>query len=259
MSVYLLPYNSQEQLTEHINARELRCKCGGTHNITVNTDLLDKQEKLMTLIGAEHIYISSANRCKTHDVNVGGNGYGLHTTAKAIDAKYVDKSGKTIDPRVVAGAMQELGFTGIGRINNEYIHGDVGTLAEHGGMKWLGDEMVAGGTSGSVIREPNTYWNYYGLNRSDYIKTAVTETLEMRLQKVLNLMGEKLDVDGIVGEKTLKALKNHNISKGEKGEFIKVIQEILNSKGYNCGAADGVAGDKTIQAICNASWDRLFN
>lgn len=258
MSVYVLPYNSQQQLTKHINARELRCKCGGTHNITINTDLLDKQEKLISLIGAKYIYISSANRCKTHDKNVGGNGYGLHTTGKAIDAMYVDEFGKTIDPRAVAAAMQEIGFTGIGRINNQYIHGDVGTLAEHGGMKWLGDETVAGGTSGSVIREPNTYWSYYGLKRSDYIKTAITETLEARLQKVLNAIGENLDVDGIVGEKTMKALKKHRISKGEKGDFVKIIQEILNSKGYNCGTVDGIAGDKTMQSICNAAWDKLF-
>ena len=50
MSVYVLPYNSNEQLSAHINARELRCKCGGTHNITVNTELIDKTEKLIDTI-----------------------------------------------------------------------------------------------------------------------------------------------------------------------------------------------------------------
>ena len=71
-------------------------------------------------------------------------------------------------------------------------------------------------------------------------------------------MGEKLVVDGVIGEKSLAALKKHNINKGESGEFVKVVQEILNSKGYDCGEADGICGDKTVQAICNAMYDRLF-
>ena len=46
MSVQTLPYNSTKQLTKHINAQELRCKCGGTENIKYNMDLLNKVEKL---------------------------------------------------------------------------------------------------------------------------------------------------------------------------------------------------------------------
>ena len=59
----------------------------------------------------------------------------MHTLGKAMDFKLVDQNNKTIDTRVIAAVMQEIGFTGIGRITNEYIHGDVGTLVEHGGIK----------------------------------------------------------------------------------------------------------------------------
>lgn len=268
MSVYVLPYNSKEQLSPHLNAQELRCKCGGTHNITVNTDLVDKIEKLISTIAtikgvsADEVYInvSSANRCKMHNVAVSGSGWGIHTLGKAMDFQ-MTYDNQAIDARLIACIAQEIGFTGIGRITSSYIHCDVGTLGEHGGMKWLGDEMVKGGTSGSIIREPDTYWRYYGLKRSDYFKTETPaeESIEKQLQAVLNKMGENLVVDGVIGEKTLSALKNHNIQKGEKGEFIKVIQKILNSRGYDCGDTDGIAGDKTIQAICNAAWDRLHN
>ena len=34
-----------------------------------------------------------------------------------------------------------------------------------------------------------------------------------------------------------------------RGEDIKALQTALNALGYDCGTADGIAGDKTIKAI----------
>ena len=264
MSVYVLPYNSDKQISKHINARELRCKCGGTHNITVNTDLIDKAERLISTIAEinklsaddVHIAISSANRCKQHDINVGGSGWGMHTLGKAIDFQIYYKDA-VVDTRLIACIAQELGFTGIGRITAQYIHCDVGTLAEHGGRKWLGDEMVKGGTSGSIVFEPNTYWNYYGIDRNKYFPEPVKST-EKWLQESLNALGENLIVDGVIGVKTLEAMKRHPIKQGERGDYVKIVQQILNAKGYDCGTPDGIAGNKTTSAICSAAWDRLF-
>lgn len=259
MGVYALPYNSRDKLSAHISAWELKCKCGGTHNITVNTDLIDKIEKLISVIATiknvpvadVHINISSANRCKQHDIAVGGSGWGMHVVGKALDFNITYKN-QPVDSKLIACIAQEIGFTGIGRIKSvgEYIHCDVGTLAEHGNKKWLGDETVAGGTSGSIINEPQTYWDYYGLKRSDYIKSAVsTETNpNKQLQTILNNKGSKLDVDGIIGNLTLSSLRDYTIEPNDSGELTKWTQQKLKALGYDVDV-NGTADTKTMNAI----------
>lgn len=262
MSVYVLPYNSTQQLSKHINARELKCKCYGTHTITVNTELIDKVENLISKIAEikgtspENVYIniSSANRCKQRDVSVGGNGYGMHTLGKALDFQ-LTFNGVSIDNKLIACVAQELGFNGIGRIQSygNFIHCDVGTLAEHGGRKWLGDETIKGGTNGSVINEPQTYWDYYGLKRSDYIKTATptpaTYTdINKQLQAILNNKGAKLAVDGQIGNLTLGVLRTYTIEPCDSGELTKWVQTKLKSIGYDV-VINGVADTKTMSAI----------
>lgn len=258
---YELPYNSDKQLSPHINAQELKCKCGGCHNITVDTELIDKAESLISNVaitqGADekdvHINISSANRCKQHDINVGGSGWGMHVVGKAIDFQLTYK-GNAIDSRLIACVAQEIGFNGIGRIPSvgDYIHCDVGTLAEHGGIKWLGDETAKGGTSGSVIYEPNTYWNYYGLDRNEYFKgdTSIedNDTPEVKLQKILNDKGSSLDTDGIIGTLTLTELRNYTIEPNDSGELTKWVQEKLKSLGYDIDV-NGTADEKTMNVI----------
>lgn len=268
MSVYTLPYNSREKISAHISAQEVRCKCGGTHNITINTELIDKIEKLISVIAEIkgvssndiHINISSANRCKARDISVGGSGWGQHVVGKAFDFNITYK-GEPVSSKLIACIAQELGFTGIGRIQSvgEYIHCDVGSLAEHGGKKWLGDETVKGGTSGSVINEPQTYWNYYGLNRNDYFKSTTNSGSDKikELQNILNSKGSHLAVDGICGKLTLAELKKYSIEFKDKGTLTKWVQEVLNAKGFDSGEADGICGAKTVNALNN--WQKANN
>lgn len=241
-------YDNNDTLTKNLKVSEFRCKCGGKHDTLLDENLPVKLQQIADILGAEHIYISSGYRCPTHDKNVRGTGYGMHTKGYAADFA-LSANGKYIDTRVIAAVAQEVGCGGIGRIDDRYIHCDTRTS-----NIWMGDEKI-GATSHSLFKaDQNTYWNYYGINRADYIK----ETFEERLQNCLVRMGEQIKVDGIIGANTIAAIKKHNVSKGDKGEFVKVVQELLNAKGYNCGTPDGVAGDKTIQAICNVAWDKLL-
>ena len=69
------------------------------------------------------------------------------------------------------------------------------------------------------------------------------------LQKILNDKGASLVVDGIAGTKTLAECHRYTINKGDSGNLTKWVQERLNTLGYNCGNADGVAGVKTMNAV----------
>lgn len=39
------------------------------------------------------------------------------------------------------------------------------------------------------------------------------------------------------------------LKKGSRGEYVKLMQEILNRKGFNCGKADGIFGTNTLNAV----------
>lgn len=179
-----IPYESNGQLTKHINAREIRCKCGKMHATLYDTDTLNKIEQLISAVADyynatsenTHIFISSGYRCPDHDKAVGGNGKGTHTAGYALDFEMVAAS-KVVDPRVIAALAKNIGFSGIGRINEHYIHVDNAPVSMHGGRKWLGDETKPGGTSGSVITDSDSYWEYYGIKPP----AAKPKTLDMQI------------------------------------------------------------------------------
>lgn len=179
-----IPYESNEQLTKHINSREIRCKCGKMHATLYDTETLDKIEKLISAVADyhnatpdnTHIYISSGYRCPDHDKAVGGNGSGTHTAGYALDFR-MSANAKDVDNRVIAALAKDMGFTGIGIMCGGYIHVDNAPVSMHGGRKWLGDETKPGGTSGSVISDSDNYWAYYNIKPP----AAKPKTLDMQI------------------------------------------------------------------------------
>ena len=228
-------YNDETQLSVHFNAKEFRCKCGKTHDTELNPKLVDNLEKLYRVLDCSKIVVTSGYRCPDHDKAVGGNGTGQHTKGNAADIICHGKDGSIISTKKVACKAQDIGFRGIGNIDSTYtaIHVDVRT-----GAKWYGDEAVRGGTSGSVTDD---FYRYY----SDKDNSTA------ELQKILNSKGAALDVDGIAGEKTLAECHKYTINKGDSGELTRWVQARLNAIGFNCGAADGIAGEQTMTAIHN--------
>ena len=97
-----------------------------------------------------------------------------------------------------------------------------GTKIHHVGV-YIGDNTVihAKGRDVGVVKEKfsTNSWNRFGR----YDKLQESEVKEMKvITKTSPLM---------------------------KGEDIKALQTALNALGYDCGTADGIAGDKTIKAI----------
>ena len=92
-----------------------------------------------------------------------------------------------------------------------------------------------------------------------YSKPVVTPTKPKAditgLQKILNIGGAGLVVDGILGPKTLAAVKKYTVRQGDTGNLIKWVQARLNQLGYSCGTADGIAGALTMSAIARFQSD----
>lgn len=226
-------YNSNEHLSGGFTVSEFRCKCGKKHDTIIDTELIDKLEKLRSVLGCSKIIINSGYRCSAHDKAAGGNGSGQHTKGTAADIKCYDKDGKIINTKYVACTAQDIGFRGIGNIDKSYtaIHVDVRASGT-----WFGDEVK--GTATSVT---NDFYSYY--------KIARVESHIAELQKLLNNKGASLVIDGIAGAKTLAECHKYSIHNGDKGSLTKWVQTRLNDLGFNCGIPDGIAGPKTMTAI----------
>ncbi|MCM1062325.1 MAG: D-Ala-D-Ala carboxypeptidase family metallohydrolase [Eubacterium sp.] len=234
------------QLTEHFNVSEFRCKCGGTHDTKLDTTLVEKLEELFKALNCSKIIVNSGYRCSAHDKNVGGNGYGQHVNGTAADIVCYDQNSNRISSKLVSCAAQDVGFGGIANIDRTYTatHVDVRTS-----NFWKGDEVVR--TDRSVTTD---FYKYYNIPKT--INTSFDNTnLNMELQTILNNKGAELDVDGIIGAKTLAEVKKYTIESGDKGELTRWIQKKLNSLGFDCGTPDGIAGNKTMSAIASFQRD----
>ncbi len=148
-------YGDTEQISPHFRALEFQCKCSARHEFQLDEKLVELLEKLYTALNCTAINVSSGFRCLSHDKAVGGSGTGQHIHGKAADICCIGQDGQPIDSRLVCIAAQEVGFSGIARINATYTHVD--TRVGH----WYGDE-----TQGSNYCIPcNDFREYFGIGK----------------------------------------------------------------------------------------------
>lgn len=79
-------------------------------------------------------------------------------------------------------------------------------------------------------------------NNENTTSTTSTYTQIQFIKDIQSAIG--VTTDGIVGIKTLSALPTVSKSKNNKHAVVKPLQKYLNTLGFDCGVADGVAGTK---------------
>jgi len=103
-------------------------------------------------------------------------------------------------------------------------------------------------------------FNYYELlNTNLYarVKAGVDYRIQMQQIKACGYMTSSTEVNSVINliqKYNLTRFDGNTVSrpvlkKGSKGEAVKQLQEFLNSKGYPCGTADGIFGNKTQNAV----------
>ena len=157
MAVNTYKNTDSTQLSAHFNVREFRCKCGGTHDILISSELIDKLEQLHAAFHCSKIIVTSGYRCPTHDKAVGGTGSGQHTKGTAADICCYAQDGSIISSKLVCCKAQDIGFTGIANIDSsyQYTHVDVRTSG-----KWYGDEVYGTGTV------TDDFYRYYNISKN---------------------------------------------------------------------------------------------
>lgn len=166
-------YNDTTQLTEHFNVQEFRCKCGGTHDILIDTELVEKLEKLHKALKCSKIIVNSGYRCKNRDIAVGGSGYGQHTKGTAADIMCYDQDGAVIPSQKVCCAAQDIGFRGIANIDKTYTS----THLDVADRQWYGDETIT--TQYSICKD---FYEHFALTRADVYGETAKRTVKVTIE-----------------------------------------------------------------------------
>lgn len=127
-------------LTKHFDSTEFKCPCCGVVNI--NQDFVERLEQLHQKLNAKAIVISSGYRCAKHSVAVGGYANDAHVLGFAADLIAYKQDGSPYTSRTVAYYAEQIGFGGIGLIDENYIHLDDRDRNKYANNHWFGNEAT---------------------------------------------------------------------------------------------------------------------
>lgn len=228
-------------LSTHFSQSEFNCECCGRSH-AISKLLIDRLEKMFTIMDAKAIYVNSGYRCEN---NPWGSTTDAHRKGIAADIKVQKKDGSWYTSWDIAEVAERLGFGGIGLMLPNSCHVDTRDTEPYANNHWFGNEYVYGNTpKNDWIKTFQRGTVFVGENNT----VSNSDTSEIKLQKILNNKGSKLDVDGIVGNLTLTDLREYTIEPNDSGELTKWTQERLKALGYDVNV-NGTADTKTMNAI----------
>jgi hypothetical protein len=125
-------------LSAHFDKSEFRCQCGcGGEN--PSKKLIERLEKMFTLMDAQSIIVTSGYRCPNYSVSIGGYRNDAHTCNIAADIIVNKQGGGTYTSEDIAEAAERIGFGGIGLMNGA-CHVDNRDSESYVNNHWFGDE-----------------------------------------------------------------------------------------------------------------------
>lgn len=228
-------------LSMHFSQSEFCCSCCGRSH-AMSQLLIKRLEQMFTIMDAKAIYVNSGYRCEN---NPWGHKTDAHRRGIAADIRVQKKDGSWYTSWDIAEVAERLGFGGIGLMLPNSCHVDTRDTEPYDNIHWFGNEY----TYGDVLKNDWIKTFQRGTVFTGEKKTTTTNADIKGLQSILNNAGAGLKVDGIVGEKTLAAVKKYTVEINDKGKLIKWVQNRLNQLGYNAGYADGFAEQPTMDAI----------
>ena len=125
-------------LSAHFDSSEFRCKCGCGKGAPSKL-LIERLEKLYSLMGAKAVIINSGYRCPAYSVSVKGSATDAHTRNIAADIVVKKPDGTLYKAEDIAEAAERIGFGGIGMMNNA-CHVDTRDTEPYVNNHWFGDE-----------------------------------------------------------------------------------------------------------------------
>lgn len=125
-------------LSEHFDSSEFACECCGAKT-TMSKLLIERLEKMHSLMDAKAIYINSGYRCNN---NPWGSPTDAHRRGMAADIRVQKKGGSYYSGADIAEAAERIGFGGIGIMEPDSCHVDTRDSESYVNNHWFGNETT---------------------------------------------------------------------------------------------------------------------
>lgn len=125
-------------LSAHFDSSEFACSCCGKQ-VTMSKLLIERLEKMHSLMDAKAIYINSGYRCNK---NKWGSPTDAHRKGMAADIRVQKKNGSYYSGADIAEAAERIGFGGIGIMEPDSCHVDTRDSESYVNNHWFGNETT---------------------------------------------------------------------------------------------------------------------